>query len=242
MSARIKTGMVLAAGFGTRMRPLTDTKPKPLIPLMGEPLIDWCMDRMRDHGTEKVVVNAHYLADQLQDHFHLDPMVTMVHETEILETGGGVLNALPELGNDPFFVANSDVVWLEGPSPAMKRLEDFWDDETMDALLLLQPTVRAFGYTGYGDYFLDPLGNAIRRSEGEVAPYLFTGLRIVHPRLFDGEQPGAFSMLRLFDKAEAEGRLKAVVHDGEWYHLGTPEALDEAEDIIRRGQTRSNTR
>lgn len=242
MTDRIKNAMVLAAGFGTRMRPLTDNKPKPLVSLMGEPLIDWCMDRIRAHDMDKVVVNTHYLADQIEDHFRHDPLVTLVHEGEILETGGGVLNALPHFGDVPFFVANSDMVWLEGPTPAMKRLEDFWDDETMDALLLLQPTARAFGYKGYGDYFLDPEGNAIRRDESEVAPYLFAGLRIVHPRLFDGEEPGAFSMLRLFDKAEAAGRLKAIIHDGEWYHLGTPESLEEAEDIIRRGQTRTNTR
>lgn len=234
--------MVLAAGLGTRMRPLTDNCPKPLIRMMGEPLIDWTMDRMRAHGVEKVVVNTHYLAEQIEDHFRHDPLVTTIHEEEILETGGGVLNALPLLGNDPFFVANSDMVWLEGPLPAMRRMEDFWDDDSMDALLLLQPTARAFGYRGYGDYFVDHEGNAVRRDEKQVAPYLFAGLRIIHPRLFDGEKPGAFSMLRQFDKAQENGRLKAIIHDGEWYHLGTPEALAEAEDIIRRGQTRTNTR
>lgn len=239
---KINKAMVLAAGFGKRMRPLTDHRPKPLVTLLDEPLIDWCLDRIRAHGIEDVVVNTHYLGHMLAEHFKGDRRIAFSPEAEILETGGGVLNALPLLGDDPFFVANSDTVWLEGPRPALARLEHHWDPERMDALLLLQPTARAFGYSGYGDYSVGEDSRLTARREGDVVPNVFAGVQVLHPRLFDGEEPGAFSLRRVYDKAEAAGRLYGVIHDGEWYHLGTPDALAAAEEAIRGGMTQSNTR
>lgn len=242
MSTRIDTAMLLAAGFGKRMRPLTDTVPKPLVPLAGRPLIDWARDRMEKAGINRFVVNTHYLADRLDAHFADDPAVTLSREPDILETGGGVAKALPLLGEKPFVVANADAVWLDGPTPSVQRLIDAWDGRKMDALLLFQPTVAANDYGGAGDYFLDPNGLASRRREGEVAPYLFAGVQILSPKLFEGAPDGAFSLNTLYDKAEEKGRLRAIVHDGEWYHVGTPRALSEVEETISLGHTKSNTR
>ena len=242
MTEAISTAMILAAGFGKRMRPLTLERPKPLVPLMDEPLIDWCIDRVAAHGIGKLVINSHYLGHMIADHFKGDKRVVLSPEEEILETGGGVLNALPLLGDDPFLVCNSDTIWLEGPVPALKRLEKFWDAEKMDALLLMQPAFRAFGYSGAGDYFLDDEGRLSRRGEAEVAPFIFAGVQILNPGLFNDEEPGAFSLNRIYDKAGKTGRLFGLVHDGEWYHLGTPEALAKAEGLIRHGLTTSNTR
>ncbi|RED51404.1 nucleotidyltransferase family protein [Aestuariispira insulae] len=238
----ITTGMILAAGFGKRMRPLTLERPKPLVPLLDRALIDWCLDRIKAHGIEDLVINTHYLGHMIEDHFKGDPRIRFSPEEEILETGGGVLNALPLLGEKPLLVCNSDTVWLEGPIPALARLEAFWDPKKMDALLLMQPTFRAFGYQGFGDYHMDGQGSLSRRRETEVAPFLFAGVQILKPGLLEGEQPGAFSLNRIYDKAEKAGRLFGLVHDGEWYHLGTPDALEDATDIIRHGLTTSNTR
>ena len=238
----IDTAMVLAAGFGTRMRPLTETTPKPLIKLLGKPLIDWSMERLRAGGVTRFVVNTHYLAHQLEAHFADAGDVTIIHEPDILETGGGVKNALHLLGDKPFFAVNTDAIWLEGPYPALGRLRRNWRPEAMDAMLLLQPTVRAFDYYGSGDYRLDPDGRAERRGEGEVVPYVFSGVQILHPRLFENAPDGAFSLNRIYDEAQVNGRLYGLPHDGEWYHVGTPEALAQAEAIIAHGQTKSNTR
>lgn len=239
----IRTAMVLAAGFGKRMRPLTETLPKPLIPLCGTPLIDWTMARLRAAGVGRFVVNSHYLADRIAAHFDGAGDVTLSHESEILETGGGVRNALRLLGDQPFFVANADTVWLDGPIPAAARMAASYDPGRMDALLLLHPVATAGGdYAGPGDYALDSLGRAERRRENVVAPFLFAGLSILTPSLFEGMPDGAFSLNRVFDAAEAAGRLFALVHDGEWYHVGTPSALEETEAVIDRGHTAANTR
>jgi MurNAc alpha-1-phosphate uridylyltransferase len=241
--AEIDTAMVLAAGFGKRMRPLTETVPKPLIPLCGTPLIDWTMARLRAAGVGHFVVNSHYLADRIEAHFAGAPDVTLSYEPEILDTGGGVRNALPLLGEGPFFAANADTVWLDGPVPAARRMAAAFDPARMDALLLLHPVATAGGdYAGPGDYALDPLGRAERRREHSVAPHLFAGLSVLTPALFDGAPAGAFSLNRVFDAAERAGRLHALVHDGEWYHVGTPAALEETESVIERGHTQANTR
>ena len=239
----IDTAMVLAAGFGKRMRPLTETMPKPLVPLCGKPLIDWTFERLRAVKLTRFVVNSHYLGDQIAAHFHDALDVTLSPEADILDTGGGVANALPLLGKKPFFVANADTVWLDGPKPAAARMRDAFDPEAMDALLLLHPVATAGGdYRGVGDFFLDPTGHARRRAEQQVAPYLFAGLSILTPDLFDGAPEGAFSLVRLFEKAAASNRLFGLVHDGEWYHVGTPEALEETQTVIELGHTASNTR
>lgn len=229
-----KKAMVLAAGLGTRMRHLTETRPKPLIEIAGRTLIEHTLDRLAETGVEEAIVNLYYLGDQieaqLKDRRH--PRLTFVTEGELLETGGGVKNALHLLGGEPFFVANSDTLLLNGPHPILPRLAGEWDDEKMDALLLLHSTVEAFGYDGRGDFCAEPDGRLTRRPEMEVAPWLFTGMQILHPRLFAEAPDGAFSLNLLYDRAIEAGRLYGVMHDGEWFHVGTPEGLAEAEDYM----------
>lgn len=228
--------MVLAAGFGLRMRPLTERLPKPLIEVGGQTLIDRTLDRLAAAGVEHVVVNTHHLADMVKHHLSSRdaPRASLSHESEILDTGGGVAKALPELGPDPFFVSNSDVIVLDGVRPALQRLAEAWDEARMDALLLVHPTVRAYGYDGVGDFAVDGNGLMRRRAEREVAPYLFAGVQILHPRLFEGCPDGPFSLNLLYDKAELADRLYGVVHDGVWMHIGTPQALDRAEHFLQR--------
>lgn len=243
MAERLDTAMVLAAGFGTRMRPLTETMPKPLVPLCGKPLIDWTFDRLRAGHVRRFVVNSHYLPQQIQDHFDSATDVALSHEVDILETGGGVKQALPLLGADPFFVANADIVWLDGVRPAVDRMRDGFDPARMDVLLLLHPVATAGGdYSGPGDFHLDPLGRATRRAEQELAPYLFAGLSVLTPSLFEETPDGPFSLNRIFNKAAAADRLFGLVHDGEWYHVGTPAALAETQAVIEHGFTAANTR
>lgn len=229
-----KTAMVLAAGFGKRMRPLTDTQPKPMLMLDGTPLIGHVMNRLADAGVQRAVVNLHYLGDQIRDYLADEKRLEIIYsqEDEILETGGGIKKAMTELGTDPFYVVNSDAFWLDGYENTLERLAREWKDDEMDALLLLQSTVEAHGYEGRGDFVADPLGGLTRRPESEVAPWLFSGIQILHPRLFDDAPDGAYSLNMQFDKALEEGRLYGVIHDGEWFHIGTPEGLDEAETFI----------
>jgi N-acetyl-alpha-D-muramate 1-phosphate uridylyltransferase len=218
--------MVLAAGLGTRLRPITDAIPKPLVEINGRSLIDHALDRLASAGVEHVVVNVHYKAAMIAEHLARrdQPRIELSEEVELLDTGGGVARALPLLG-ETFFVVNSDVFWLDGKVSALLRLTAAFDPGAMDGVLLLQPTTTAVGYDGSGDYFLDVRGNPRRRRNGEVAPYLFAGIQLLHRRLFDDVSGRIFSLVRLFDRAEAAGRLAAIVHDGEWYHVGTPQGL-----------------
>jgi MurNAc alpha-1-phosphate uridylyltransferase len=221
-----RTAMVLAAGLGTRLRPVTETIPKPLIEINGRTLLDHAVDRLALVGVELVVVNVHYkaamVAAQLARRHH--PRIEISQETELLDTGGGVARALPLL-DDVFFVVNSDVFWLDGQDRTLQRLTAAFDPERMDAILLLQRTATAVGYEGSGDYLIDPSGCPHRRGERQVAPFLFAGLQLVHRRAFTGISDRVFSLVRLFDSAEEAGRLQAIVHDGEWYHIGTPQGL-----------------
>lgn len=242
MTAGIKTAMILAAGLGARMRTLSETLPKPLIALGGRTLIDRVLDHLRAAGVTRIVVNTHYKAALIADHLADYPGVVLSHETVRLETGGGVRNALPLLGDGPFFVVNCDAVWLNGPTPALTRLARDWNDADRDALLLMQRTVAVRGAVGRGDYFFDSEGRAERRRDHAVAPYLFAGIQILHPRLFDGAPDGAFSLNLLYDRAEEAGRLRALAHDGEWYHVGTPEQLEQAEFDIAHGNATVNSR
>jgi N-acetyl-alpha-D-muramate 1-phosphate uridylyltransferase len=232
------TGMVLAAGLGTRLRPITDQLPKPLVTLGGRTLLDHAIDRLAASGVERIVVNLHYKPEMIAAHLaeRRSPAITLVRESELLETGGGVFNALDALG-DVFYVVNADVFWLDGKTPALLRLAGAFDAERLDALLLLQRTATALGYEGRGDFMLDPLGRVRRRHEREVAPHLFAGVQILHKRLFDGCAPGKFSLNRLYDRAIAAGRLAAIVHDGEWYHIGTPAGLALAEARLATHRT-----
>jgi MurNAc alpha-1-phosphate uridylyltransferase len=226
MSAVPKSAMVLAAGLGTRMRPLSDAVPKPMVEIAGRTLLDHAIDRLELVGVERVVVNVHYRADQIVEHLskRKRPKIIFSREETLLDTGGGVGRALPWL-DETFFVVNGDVMWLDGAALALARLAAAFEPERMDALLLFQRIAAAVGYEGDGDFFLDPLGIPRRRREREIAPYIFAGIRILHRRLFDGVTDAVFSANRLFDAAIAAGRLSAIVHDGEWYHVGTPDGL-----------------
>lgn len=214
--------MVLAAGLGTRLRPLTDALPKPLVELNGRPLLDHAIDRLALAGVERIVVNTHYMAAMVAAHLagRDQPHIEISEEPELLDTGGGVAQALPLLG-DEFFVVNADVFWLDGKEASLLRLARAFDPNSADAVLLLQRTVTAVGYEGSGDYMLDAMGRPRRRREREIVPYLFAGVQLLHQRLFDGVADRVFSLVRLFDRAEEAGRLRALVHDGEWYHVGT---------------------
>jgi MurNAc alpha-1-phosphate uridylyltransferase len=232
------SAMVLAAGLGTRMRPITDALPKPLVKVGGRTLLDYALDRVEEAGVAAAVVNAHYLAPMLKEHLasRERPHVVISEEPDLLETGGGVRKALPLLG-EFFFVVNSDVLWLNGRRSALRRLGDFYDPLEIDALLLLQRTTTAIGYDGSGDYFLDSVGVPRRRRHEQVAPYIFSGVQILHRRLFDDVTETKFSLNRLYDRAEKAGRLRAIVHDGLWFHIGTPKGLAEAEEelAVHRG-------
>lgn len=227
----IRRAMLLAAGLGLRMRPITETIPKPLVPLAGRPLLDHALDRLEEVGVERAVVNTHYLGEQIAAHLagRARPQVVLSPEVARLETGGGVLRALPHFEGEPFFVVNGDVFWLNGPRPALEMLAAAWGLCQADALLLLHPTIEAFGYRGDGDFMMDPLGRLSRRPERQLAPYLFTGIQILHPRLFRGAPEGGFSLNVLYDRAIEAGRLYGVLHDGKWFHLGTPRDLALAE-------------
>jgi len=232
MSFRPHRAMVLAAGLGLRMRPITEHTPKPLVEVAGRTMLDRALDHLTAAGVSRMVVNTHWLGDRIAAHLSGRPGITLSHEDDLLETGGGVAHALPHLGTEPFYVVNSDIIWTDGASPALLRLADAWDESRMDALLLLAPTATAMGYEGQGDFFLDPTGLPRRRQESEVAPLLFSGVQILSPRLFDGAPGGKFSLNVLYDRALAAGRLSAIVHDGRWYHVGTPDALPEVEAAI----------
>lgn len=234
----VTRGMVLAAGFGLRMRPLTLTMPKPLIPVAGRCMLDRALDHFAAAGVETCVVNAHYLPNQIVMHVGRrmaegrDKLgILLSQEATILDTGGGVAQALRDLGPEPFYVANGDILWRDGVTPALERLADAWNDEAMDALLLVQDKDTAVGYDGPGDF--DLAGTTLRRRTGDAAPYVFTGVQILHPRLFAGAPPGAFSLNKLYDAAAAKGRLHGLVHDGDWYHIGTPYGLRLAETHLR---------
>jgi MurNAc alpha-1-phosphate uridylyltransferase len=227
MSPGPKSAMLLAAGRGTRLRPITATLPKPLIEIAGRTLLDHAIDRLAQAGVERVVVNLHYKAEmiaaQLARREH--PRIELSREEELLETGGGVKRALPLL-DAVFFALNADVLWLDGVDGVLGRLARYFDSKKMDAALVMQRTVHAVGYEGHGDYFLDPLGVPRRHGEREVAPYIYTGIQILHRRLFDGIADRVFSLKRLYDRAEVAGRLGAIIHDGEWFHVGSPAGLD----------------
>jgi len=229
----IESAMILAAGFGTRMRPITDHTPKPLIPLAGRALVDHGIDRLVAAGVKRVVVNTHYKAPMMAEHLaqRHDVEIVLSHEETLLDTGGGVKNALKHLG-DAFYVINADVFWLNGRTPALIRLARAWDPARLDALLLVQRTTSAIGYDGVGDFLVDAVGRVRRRGEREVVPHLFAGIELLSRRFFDGAPDGVFSLNALWNKAIAAGRLEAIIHDGEWFHVGTPQGLAASEDRL----------
>jgi MurNAc alpha-1-phosphate uridylyltransferase len=227
--------MVLAAGLGKRMRPLTETTPKPMVRLKGRALIDHVLDRMAAAGVPRAVVNVHYLAGTLEAHLsqRKRPQIVISDERgQILDTGGGVVRALPKLGPEPFLIHNSDSVWIEGVGSNLERLFAAWDSDTMDSLMLLASAATSLGYDGQGDFAMANNGRLVRRGERQMAPFVFTGVSIAHPRMFENAPQGAFSLNRVWDAAIEQGRLYGIRLDGLWMHVGTPEALIEAERWI----------
>ena len=230
--------MALAAGLGTRMRPLTNTRPKALVEVAGVSLLDRALDHLAAAGVGQVVVNLHHFGEMIAERVasRRRPEILLSREPALLETGGGVAQALPKLGTDPFFVVSTDVIWLDGAQSALRRLAAAWDDARMDALLLLYPVKGALGYAGHGDFSLEDAGRLKRRPKDGEAPYLFTTVQLLHPRLFDGMTVGVFSLNVCYDKAIAAGRAFGLVHDGLWAHVGTPEAIPKAEAFLAHHQ------
>ncbi len=236
----LSRGMVLAAGLGLRMRPLTEHTAKPLLRLHGRSLLDHALDRLGEAGVREAVVNAHWHADKVAAALEArgaeaPPRVHLQREEELLETGGGVARALPRLGPGPFAAVNGDSMWLDGPTPALLRLAAAFDPARMDGLLLLVRSAQVEGEVGSGDFLLDPLGRLRRPKEREVAPYIFAGVQVLSPALLAGAPAGRFSLNRLYDRAIAAGRLYALVHDGVWFHLSTPPDLERAEAAMQAG-------
>ncbi|HEY2185246.1 MAG TPA: nucleotidyltransferase family protein [Xanthobacteraceae bacterium] len=227
--------MVLAAGLGTRMRPFSGQIPKPLVQVGGKALLDYVLDRLAAHGVARAVVNVHHLADQIERHLatRRQPQIIISDErAELLGTAGGVIKALPELGDDPFFHVNSDTIWVDGAKPNLARLTEAFDRADMDALLLLAPTAASIGYTGAGDFAMAPDGRLTRRAEREIAPFVYAGAAILTPAFVTGVPEGPSSMSPLFDRAALAGRLFGVRLEGLWMHVGTPEAVKAAEAAI----------
>lgn len=229
-----KTAMVMAAGLGKRMRPLTVTRPKPLIDVAGKPLIDHVFDRLGAAGVERAVVNVHYLADQLEAHLRarVKGMELLISDErrQLLETGGGLVQAREMLGDAPFLCVNSDNLWVDGPSDAIRLLSAQWDDAKMDALLLLVPQARAACHRGQGDFRLDAFGRITeRRKPGRLAPFVYTGVQILSPRVIRDWPEGPFSTNLFWNRAMEEGRLWGAVHQGLWFDVGSPKAIRETE-------------
>jgi N-acetyl-alpha-D-muramate 1-phosphate uridylyltransferase len=230
-----KSAIVLAAGLGTRMRPYNGAIPKPLVVVGGKSLIDYSLDRLAEAGVERAVVNVHHLADAIERHLagRKKPQIVISDERGVLlGTGGGIAKALPKLGNAPFFLVNSDTLWLDGVRPNFIRLAEAFDAGAMDALLLLAPTAGSIGYDGAGDFAMLADGRLRRRAEREVSPFVYAGAAILSPALFADAPAGQFPLTLLFDRADERGRLFGLRLEGVWMHVGTPEAVAEAEAAL----------
>jgi len=232
-----RTAMVMAAGLGKRMRPLTATRPKPLIEVAGKALLDHVLDRLRVAGVKKVVVNVHYLADAVEAHLAtrrhgLDVAISDERKL-LLETGGGLVHAIDLIDSDPFLAVNSDNLWVDGPADTLKLLASHWDDAKMDALLLLVPLARAQNHKGMGDFHMTRTGRLRRRERSHVAPFVFTGIQMMSKRLLKDAPNGPFSTNIFWDRAIAEGRCFGVVHQGLWFDVGTPKSIKLTEAALQ---------
>ncbi len=241
MTLRLDTAMLMAAGLGKRMRPLTAHRPKPLVPVAGKALIDHALDRIEGAGIRRIVVNVHYKADMVEAHLAARTRRTGIEylisdeRARLLETGGGLIKARPLLGDSAFLCANSDNLWLDGPRSAVRQLAERWDDAAMDALLLLVPHARATGHGGPGDFHMDPRGRLSRRRPGRVAPFVFTGVQILSPRLLVDPPGDVFSTNVFWDRAIAAGRAYGLSHQGAWFDVGTPAAIPLVEAELGGG-------
>jgi N-acetyl-alpha-D-muramate 1-phosphate uridylyltransferase len=232
-----KSAMVFAAGRGERMRPLSETLPKPLVKVGGRTLIDHCLDRFAADGVERAIVNVHWLADQIETHLkgRRRPGIVISNEREkLLDQGGGIRKAAPWIGREPFFVCNTDAFWIEGPRSNLRRLAESFDPERMDAILLVAATPGAVGVDWPGDFTMDPQGRLSQREPRAVAPFVYTGVGIVKPEMFDGVEDEVFRLAPFFFRAAAAGRLFGLRLDGLWLHVGRPEAIEEAELAIEK--------
>jgi len=232
-----KTAMVFAAGLGTRMLPLSRTCPKPLIKVAGKALIDHVLDPLAQIGLPQAIVNVHYLADQIEAHVknRLAPQIILSDErAQLLDQGGGLRKVLPLLGDDPFLICNTDAFWVEGASSNLRRLINTWQPEIMDILLLVAPAATSIGVDSSGDFLMDAEGRLSRRAENGVAPFVYTGVGIMKPELVAAEKKDIFKLAPLFFEAALKGRLFGLRLDGLWLHVGTPEAIEEAEQAIQR--------
>ncbi|GAA0540165.1 MurNAc alpha-1-phosphate uridylyltransferase [Rhizomicrobium palustre] len=230
-----KRAMIMAAGLGTRMRPLTETRPKPLVQVQGKALIDHAIDRLKDAGVTTFVVNLYYKGEMIREHLAGRKDVEILYSDEsdgLLGTGGGVLKAMQLLGDEPFYVHNSDSIWVEGYGKALEQMKVQWDAERMDALLLMVPLLNSIGYEGRGDFMMDGVGHLSRVPPGRVSPFAYPGVQIVHPRLFDNPPEGVFSTNILWDRSIEKERLFGVRMDGVWIHVGTPQAVADAEEFL----------
>jgi MurNAc alpha-1-phosphate uridylyltransferase len=235
MPVKPAKAMVLAAGLGLRMRPVTDRMPKPLVKVAGRPLLDHVLDKLAEAGVREAVVNVHYLPDQIVEHVaaRSAPRVTISDERDmVLGTGGGVVKALPLLGDAPFFHVNADTMWIDGVRSNLARLAEAFDSATMDILLLMAPTTSSIGYHGAGDYAMAADGTLQKRKERQVVPFVYAGVAIMSPAIFADAPQGAFSLTKLFDGAEQQQRLYGLRMDGVWMHVGTPDAIAAAEDAF----------
>ncbi|ATI80069.1 nucleotidyltransferase family protein [Sphingobium yanoikuyae] len=234
----INTAMLMAAGLGKRMRPLTATRPKPLVKVAGKALMDHALDRLAAGGIKTVVVNVHYLADTVEAHLRtrkdMDFRISD-ERAKLLETGGGLIHARPLLGDKPFICANSDNLWIDGPAETLGMMQRLWDPERMDALLLLVPLARANCHSGPGDFHMDANGRLARRKTAHVAPFVFTGVQILSPRLLVDPPADVFSTNIFWNRAIAAGRLYGAVHQGLWFDVGTPQAIPVVESMIAHG-------
>jgi MurNAc alpha-1-phosphate uridylyltransferase len=235
MPVKPSKAMVLAAGLGLRMRPLTDTMPKPLVQVAGSALLDHVLDKLAQAGVAEAVVNVHYLPDQIIDHTatRTHPRVIISDERDmVLGTGGGVVKALPLLGTEPFYHLNADTMWIDGVRPNLTRLAEAFDPDKMDILLLMAPTANSIGYAGCGDYAMLSDGALRRRKENQVVPFVYAGVAILSPALFKDAPSGEFALTKLFDRANEEERLFGLRLDGLWMHVGTPDAVHAAEEAF----------
>jgi len=232
-----KKAMILAAGLGTRMRPITDTTPKPLIEVHGKAMLDHALDALTRSGVEEVVINVHYLADQIEEHVRArtDLSIHISDERDqLLDSGGGIAKALPLLGNDPFYLLNADSFWIEGFKPNLIRMAEVWNTREMDILLLLSSMATAVGFGSRGDFTMGADGRLERRVENTIAPFAYAGAAILAPSIFNNAPDGAFSLNKQFDEALEKERLFGLRLEGLWLHVGTPEAIHEAEDAIAK--------
>lgn len=237
MKKMCDTAMILAAGRGVRMQPLSLQKPKPLLEVGGRTMLDHALDKLIAVGVKRAVVNTFYLAEQIEAHLkqRRDIAIIISHETELLDTGGGIKNAL-EYFDAPFFALNADLPWMDGTTPGLQRMKDMWDAGRMDALLLLMPTGKARGFETKGDFALEKNGRMWRKDLPPPRPYVWISAQIIKPELLAKIPDKVFSNNRIWDDAEARGTLCGIEHDGTCYHVGTPEDLAEANELLASGK------